>query len=127
MNNFGQYTFSDGKFYEGFYKKDKKHGWGCYTWSDGKKYLGWWTEGKQDGYGIYVQADGSRKYGLWNAGSKKRWLTDDEIREVQSNRLQQESNPTLSQDEKDRLAFDKPAIFEQKKAEVAAKIKLQGS
>jgi hypothetical protein len=42
MDDFGIYTWQDGRMYEGFYLEDKKHGYGIYTWSDQKKYSGWW-------------------------------------------------------------------------------------
>ena len=34
MDEFGLYTWSDGRMYDGFYKDDKKHSYGIYTWSD---------------------------------------------------------------------------------------------
>ena len=46
MDEFGLYTWPDGRMYEGFYKDDKKHGFGVYTWQDGKRYAGWWSHGK---------------------------------------------------------------------------------
>jgi len=46
MNGFGKFQFTDGKKYEGFYLKDKKHGYGLFTWSNGKRYEGWWKDGK---------------------------------------------------------------------------------
>lgn len=122
MNNFGTYTFSDGKFYQGFYKNDKKHGYGIYAWSDGKKYQGWWTDGKQDGYGIYHQPDGSRKYGVWEEGQKKKWLDDEEIREVQAKRQQVELDQRLSREEKERFSYEMPQAFEQRKLEARTKI-----
>ncbi|MFM7855028.1 MAG: hypothetical protein ACK55Z_36365 [bacterium] len=42
MDGFGIYTWQDGRMYEGYYKKDKKHGKGVYTWADGRRYDGEW-------------------------------------------------------------------------------------
>jgi hypothetical protein len=49
----GKYTWKDGRYYEGEYFNDKKHGYGIYKWVDGKIYEGGWFEGHQDGKGKY--------------------------------------------------------------------------
>jgi hypothetical protein len=35
----------DGRYYEGSYENDKKHGFGEYMWEKGKKYIGMWHQG----------------------------------------------------------------------------------
>ena len=46
MHGFGKFTFADGKYYEGSYFNDKKHGYGVFYWYEDKKYGGWWSDGK---------------------------------------------------------------------------------
>lgn len=87
MDYFGLYTWQDGRMYEGFYKDDKKHGYGVYTWSDQKKYAGWWFNGKQHGLGVFLSKEGQKKKGLWEDGSKVKWLSSEEAREIESDEL----------------------------------------
>ncbi len=88
MDDFGIYTWQDGRMYEGFYKDDKKHGYGVYTWSDQKKYSGWWFEGKQYGLGIFIAKEGGKKkYGVWEDGKKCRWFTPDEIQAIETGQV----------------------------------------
>jgi hypothetical protein len=83
MDDFGIYTWQDGRMYEGFYKEDKKHGFGIYTWSDNKKYSGWWYSGKQHGLGIFVsKAGGKKKFGVWEEGKKVRWFKSSEVESI---------------------------------------------
>jgi hypothetical protein len=42
----GRYEWADGRYYEGEYLNDKKHGFGEYFWTTGKIYQGEWSEGK---------------------------------------------------------------------------------
>lgn len=84
MDDFGIYTWQDGRMYEGFYRDDKKHGYGVYTWSDHKKYSGWWYQGKQHGLGIFIAKHGAKKkYGVWEDGKKVRWFTEQEIAAIE--------------------------------------------
>ena len=85
MDDFGIYTWQDGRMYEGFYKEDKKHGYGVYTWSDQKKYSGWWHQGKQHGLGVFISREGGkRKFGVWEDGKKVRWFTREEVFAIES-------------------------------------------
>ena len=88
MDEFGIYTWQDGRMYEGFYKEDKKHGFGVYTWSDKKRYAGWWSHGKQHGLGIFISKEGRKKLGVWEDGKKLRWLTNEEILMIESGQLE---------------------------------------
>lgn len=49
MAGWGNFTWPDGKSYEGSYYKDKKHGFGTFKWPNGRKYAGKWENGKQHG------------------------------------------------------------------------------
>jgi hypothetical protein len=91
MDEFGIYTWQDGRMYEGFYKEDKKHGFGVYTWSDLKRYAGWWSNGKQHGLGVFISRDGKRKLGIWEDGRKLRWLTNIEINQIENGQLEVET------------------------------------
>lgn len=46
MHGKGNFTWSDGRKYEGNYVDDKKDGYGVFTWPDGRKYEGNWSNGK---------------------------------------------------------------------------------
>lgn len=91
MDEFGIYSWQDGRFYEGFYKDDKKHGFGVYTWSDRKRYAGWWSHGKQHGLGVFISQQGRRRLGVWEDGKKLRWLTNEEIGLIESGQLDVQS------------------------------------
>ena len=84
MDDFGIYTWQDGRTYEGFYQDDKKHGYGVYTWSDQKKYAGWWSNGKQHGIGVFISKEGKKKMGLWEDGKKIRWFNSEEVKLIES-------------------------------------------
>lgn len=43
MNGFGKFKWMDGRFYEGEFLNDKKHGNGKMTWLGGKIYEGPWV------------------------------------------------------------------------------------
>ncbi len=88
MDEFGLYSWQDGRMYEGFYKDDKKHGFGVYTWSDQKRYAGWWSNGKQHGLGVFLSREGKRRLGVWEDGKKLRWLTQEEINLVETGSLE---------------------------------------
>ncbi len=45
MIGVGQFTWKDGRIYNGDYKNDKKNGYGVYEWPDGRKYKGRWVDG----------------------------------------------------------------------------------
>jgi hypothetical protein len=87
MDEFGFYSWQDGRKYEGFYKDDKKHGYGIYTWSDQKKYAGWWCNGKQHGLGVFISKEGKKKLGVWEDGKKLRWLTQEEANGIESKEI----------------------------------------
>jgi hypothetical protein len=87
MDEFGLYTWQDGRMYDGFYKDDKKHGYGIYTWSDQKKYAGWWYLGKQHGLGVFISKEGKRKLGIWEDGKKLKWFSSEEAKQIESGQL----------------------------------------
>lgn len=101
MDDFGIYTWQDGRQYEGFYFDDKKHGYGIYTWSDSKRYAGWWVDGKQHGLGIFISKEGKKKTGLWEDGKKVRWFNSEEVALIEDDKLdfsEYFSNPDISWD-----------------------------
>lgn len=87
MDEFGFYSWQDGRKYEGFYKDDKKHGYGIYTWSDQKKYAGWWCNGKQHGLGVFISKEGKKKLGVWDEGKKLRWLSQEEAKAIENREI----------------------------------------
>ena len=53
---------------------------GTFSWPNGNKYLGSWKNGKQNGQGIYFdKEDGSRKQGVWENGTRKKWISANEM------------------------------------------------
>ena len=52
MQGFGKTSWPDGRFYEGNYYNDKKHGQGNFQWSNGNRFEGEWKNGKQNGKGV---------------------------------------------------------------------------
>lgn len=82
MHGYGEFNWTDGKKYIGFYKNDKKDGFGIYYWEEPNKvYIGFWKDGKQNGVGKYIVTDKSFNmlgnvisyktyYGIWKNGEK---------------------------------------------------------
>lgn len=71
MHGYGEFSWTDGKKYAGYYVHDKKEGFGIYYWSNPLKvYLGFWKNGKQDGVGKYYTSNRPAKFGLWKFGDK---------------------------------------------------------
>ncbi|WP_047549693.1 MORN repeat-containing protein [Psychroserpens sp. Hel_I_66] len=63
---FGNYTYSNGDKYWGFFKENQRYGVGTYYWSNTSKYTGAYIlGGKRSGYGIYTYVDGSIFKGLF--------------------------------------------------------------
>ena len=131
MDDFGIYTWQDGRMYEGFYREDKKHGYGIYTWSDQKKYSGWWYQGKQHGLGVFISKEGAkRKFGVWEDGKKIRWFSREEVIAIESGQIDdlreifqenpEQSNLKIREFSKQFLA---PAIFYQARQKLITKIK----
>lgn len=121
MQGFGFYFFGDGKTYQGYYHKDKKHGYGIYSWVDGKQYHGWWTQGKQHGYGIFIQGS-STKYGSWFEGKKENWLDEEQVNQIRKEQQKSETDLKLKKSEKERMTFERPKDFDKKAREVKDKI-----
>ena len=78
MHGYGEFSWSEGKKYCGFYKNDKKDGFGLYFWPNEKFFIGFWKEGKQNGIGKYIKGN-NIKYGIWKDGKKEKWLNEDEF------------------------------------------------
>jgi hypothetical protein len=75
MHGYGEFHWTDGKKYYGYYDRDKKHGFGVFCWPNfSKVYLGGWKNGKQDGLGILLFDNGFIKHGLWINGNWVKWL-----------------------------------------------------
>lgn len=131
MDDFGIYTWQDGRMYEGFYIEDKKHGYGVYTWSDQKKYSGWWVSGKQHGLGVFISREGAkRKFGVWEDGKKVRWFNTEEVQAIESGQVEDlrelfVENPELSADKIAEFSrqFLPPAAFYQARQRLINKIK----
>ncbi len=76
MHGRGEYTWRDGRRYEGEYQSDKKHGFGSYTWADGRKYVGEWVNSKRHGRGRIISVEGFEREGVWEEDKRVRWLDD---------------------------------------------------
>ena len=76
MNGYGEYFWTDGRKYIGYYLNDKKDGFGIYIWNEDRAYFGFWKEGKQNGIGRYI-FNGENKYGYWEAGKRTIWYEND--------------------------------------------------
>jgi len=48
-NGKGQYYYDNGDMYDGFWKRNKKHGFGCYTFFDGRVLEGFFEDDKYIG------------------------------------------------------------------------------
>ena len=78
MHGYGEFNWTDGKKYLGFYKNDKKEGFGIYYWDDPNKvYIGFWKDGKQNGVGKYIVTEKNNNkiiqktyFGIWRNGEK---------------------------------------------------------
>lgn len=64
----GVFTLSDGRRYEGEWKRNKRHGLGVLTWPDGSRYEGVWKLGKPHGHGVHTRLDGTRHEGDYIEG-----------------------------------------------------------
>lgn len=88
MEGLGIYVWNDGRKYEGQYQDDKKHGFGIYVWADGRCYEGYWYKGKQHGLGTYlVMKENKVKYGLWEDGKRVEWFNEDQVKAINSHKL----------------------------------------
>jgi len=63
---YGRQIWSDGSYYEGFWRNDKANGFGRLIHSDGDVYLGEWEDDKAHGYGEYTHSDGAFYKGYWS-------------------------------------------------------------
>ena len=54
--------------YDGYYERDKKHGYGEFTWESGNRYCGNYHEDERQGYGKMTWTDGSTYTGHWETG-----------------------------------------------------------
>lgn len=78
MNGYGEFYWSDGKKYAGYYVNDKKEGFGIYYWTNpAKAYIGFWKDGKQEGVGKYISQN-KVKYGHWVQGERTKWYKSEE-------------------------------------------------
>ena len=62
------FKWPDSRSYEGYFKKDNKHGYGYYTYKDKSRHMGSWFNNKQHGFGVYEVADGRKNFGCWRMG-----------------------------------------------------------
>ena len=65
LQEWGNFTWSNGDKYVGEFKDGEKHGQGTYIFSDEKKYVGEWKNGKQNGQGTLTFPDGRNGVGEW--------------------------------------------------------------
>ena len=73
MNGYGEYHWTDGRKYSGYYKDDKKEGFGIYAWNEDRAYFGFWKDGKQHGVGRYDNK-GERKFAIWEEGRRMKYF-----------------------------------------------------
>lgn len=78
MHGYGEFLWTDGKKYKGYYVDDKKNGFGMYLWSEPiRVYIGFWRDGKQHGIGKYISPNKER-FGLWANGNRLKWYENKE-------------------------------------------------
>ena len=53
MHGKGEFRWTDGKIYKGFYVNNLKEGYGELVWPDGTFYRGFWKSGRMNGLGTY--------------------------------------------------------------------------
>lgn len=93
----GDYTFSDGTVYNGYFKNGKPDGYGRATYKNGKIYTGIWKNGMPEGEGTYTYASGKVVKGQWKQG---KWTTSgtavntNETKVMSAHVIQQTSNET---------------------------------
>ncbi len=108
MHGRGQYTWADGRSYEGHYQDDKKHGYGEYIWCDGRKYMGEWQNGKQHGTGYLILPNGEIKKVRYEEGQKQEYIDmTEEERDLMVTQIKEKKQETTRVErEKKRVARD---------------------
>ena len=73
-NCIGRIIYTSDNVYEGFFKKNKRHGQGTYYFNKGKwkgdKYIGQWKDNKYYGEGTYYWNNGRKYVGQWKNDKK---------------------------------------------------------
>ena len=70
MNGFGDFIWTNGRSFTGYYVKDLKEGLGLFYWSDPVEiYFGFWLAGQRNGP-AYQITDKGAYYSLWQAGKQ---------------------------------------------------------
>lgn len=64
-NCFSEFTYDDGRYYNGEWQQGKKYGQGTFIWSDGKKYVGQFQNDVRWGSGTMYYAQGDSYTGEW--------------------------------------------------------------
>ena len=77
MDGYGEFYWTEGKKYCGFYKEDQREGFGLYYLLDNSFYVGFWKDGLRNGMGKYIKGK-SVKYGVWKNGKKEKWFNNEE-------------------------------------------------
>ena len=70
MHGRGKYTFADGGYYDGEFRKDDFNGRGVRVWPNGDRYEGEWHNDNRTGHGKYFWPNGDRYEGEWYNGKK---------------------------------------------------------
>lgn len=84
MHGYGHLQWPDGRQYEGDFVNDVREGHGTFQWNDGRIYTGSWLNGKQHGTGVQTNpSDGIPRMGIWEKGRRLRWLTPEELEELE--------------------------------------------
>ena len=63
----GTKTYSNGT-YNGFFKKNERHGQGTYIWKSGNKYVGLWKKDRKHGQGMFTWKNGQTLTGTFYNG-----------------------------------------------------------
>lgn len=70
MEGFGEFIWTSGKSYSGFYCKDIKEGLGLlYNCEPLEIYFGYWVKGQRDGPAVLINNHG-KYYSIWDAGKQ---------------------------------------------------------
>jgi len=75
MHGFGDFIWTSGKSYSGFYNKDLKEGLGLFYWNNPIEiYFGYWMKGQRDGPAMQI-LNNTKTYSIWENGKLQKSFT----------------------------------------------------
>jgi hypothetical protein len=78
MHGYGEFKWTNGRLYIGYFVNDRKEGFGIHYWQENNRiYVGFWKGGKQEGIGRYISAN-YEKWGYWKKGTRVSWFNSED-------------------------------------------------